>query len=194
MDLQQQDYRHQGARPNRRLLGGDGKRVVEGCRHIDVLDLRRDGYLQPPAPGKPPYAVMASCGGYRRKQHIDVTWSRCRFGGQRPWFRCAGCGRRVVRLYIVQAVFACRRCHRLGYASQSETPHERGTGRTRKIRMRLSDGKDDPSGEFPSRPRFMHRATYARWRQSYDDAEERSAIGLWNFVERLTRRSGKVRA
>ena len=104
-----------------------------------------------------------------------------------------GCGRRVVRLYIVQAVFACRHCHRLGYASQLEIPHDRGTGRARRIRMRLSDGTDDPLGAFPSRPRFMHRTTYERWRQAHDDAEERSAMGLMNFVERLGRRTSRRR-
>ena len=54
--------------------------------------------------------------------------------------------------------------------------------------MRLSDGTDDPPG-FPTRPRFMHRTTYERWRRIHDDAEERSATGLMNFVERLGRRS-----
>ena len=68
---------------------------------------------------------------------------------QAEWFQCGYCGRRVVRLYIVQAVFACRHCHRLGHASQLETPHERGTGRARKIRMRLSDGTDDPQTQPP---------------------------------------------
>ena len=61
--------------------------------------------------------------------------------------------------------------------------------------MRLSDGKDDPFGgygEFPSRPRFMHRTTYERWWcQAHDDAEERSAMGLMNFVERLGRRRSR---
>ena len=57
--------------------------------------------------------------------------------------------------------------------------------------MRLSDGKDDPLegyGGFPSRPRFMHRTTYERWRRAHDDAEERSIMGLLNFAERLARR------
>ena len=98
---------------------GGGKNTVEGCRSIDVLEWRRKGYLQPPAPGKPPYAVTANCGG--REQHIATAWTPCRFGGKRLWFQCGYCGRRVVRLYIVQAVFACRHCHRLGHASQLET-------------------------------------------------------------------------
>ena len=167
---------------------GGGKWLVEGCRHVDALDWRRDGYLQPPAPGGLPCAVTAKWGG--REQRIAIAWTPCRFGGKRPWFQCGYCGRRVVRLYIVQAVFACRHCHRLGHASQLETPHERGTGRARKIRMRLSDGTDDPPG-FPSRPRFMHRTTYERWRQAHDDAEERSAMGLMSFVERLGRRTSR---
>ena len=168
---------------------GGGKWLVEGCRHIDALDWRRDGYLQPPAPGSLPYTVTASCGG--REQRITTVWTPCRFGGKRPWFQCGYCGRRVVRLYIVQAVFACRHCHRLGYASQLELPRDRGSGRARRIRMRLSDGKDDPFGEFPSRPRFMHRRTYERWHRVHDEAEERSAWGLVNFVERLGRRTSR---
>ena len=57
--------------------------------------------------------------------------------------------------------------------------------------MRLSDGTDDPVGKFPSRPRFMRRTTYERWRQAHDDAEERSNIGLMSFVERLGRGSSR---
>jgi hypothetical protein len=110
-------------------------------------------------------------------------------GGKRPWFQCGYCGRRVVRLYIVGGVFACRHGHRLGHASQLETPPARGTGRARRIRVRLSDGKDNPFGEFPSRPRFMHRTTYERCHRVHDEAEDRSAWGLMNFVERLGRRS-----
>jgi hypothetical protein len=33
----------------------------------------------------------------------------------------------------------------------------------------------------------MHRTTYERWRRAHDAAEERSAMGLMNFVERLGR-------
>ena len=138
---------------------------------------------------KPPYIVTASCEG--REQHITTVWTPCRFGGKRPWFQCGCCGRRVVQLYIVGGVFACRHRHRLGHASQLETPHERGTGRAPRIRMRLSNSMDDAFGEFPSRPRFMHRTTYERWRRAHDVAEEGSTIGLMGFVERLGRRSSR---
>ena len=71
---------------------GGGKYCVEGCRFVDALDLRRKGYLQPPAAGKPPYAITANCGG--REQHIATAWTPCRFGGKRPWFQCSYCARR----------------------------------------------------------------------------------------------------
>ena len=168
---------------------GGGKNTVEGCRSIDVLEWRRKGYLQPPAPGKPPYAVTANCGG--REQHIATAWTPCTLGGQRLWFQCGYCARRVLRLYVIGRVFACRHCHRLGYESQLETPHQRGSGRAQKIRRRLAGGADDPFMAFPARPRGMHQETYERWRRVHDDAEERSAMGLMNFVERLGRRSSR---
>ena len=142
-----------------------------------------------PRPGSLSYTVTASCG--KRVQHIATAWTPCRFGGKRPWFQCGAVGAKSSGLYFVQAVFACRHCHRLGHASQLETPHERGTGRARRIRMRLSDGTDDPYGEFSSRPRFMHRTTYERWRRAHDDAEGRSAMGLMNCAQRLGRRTSR---
>ncbi|XFB08130.1 hypothetical protein AAGT13_09390, partial [Azotobacter salinestris] len=48
---------------------------------------------------------------------VPVTWTPCHLGGERPWFLCPYCGRRVAKLYL-QSVFACRHCLRLNYASQ----------------------------------------------------------------------------
>src|SRR6516162_7410312 len=39
------------------------------------------------------------------RQRVPITWTPCRFGGRRPWFRCSGhldggyCGRRAAVLY-----------------------------------------------------------------------------------------------
>src|SRR6185437_2205252 len=60
-----------------------------------------------------------------------------------PWFVCsvaangAYCGREVTKLYGAGRLFACRHCYRLGYASQQESAHQRGLGKSQKIRMRL---------------------------------------------------------
>jgi hypothetical protein len=50
---------------------------------------------------------------------------------------------RVVPAVHRQAVFACRHCHRLGHASQLETPHGRGLGAPGKSAYRWR-GTDDP--------------------------------------------------
>jgi hypothetical protein len=40
-------------------------------------------------------------------------------GGQRTWFRCPMCGRRMFKLYrpLGSSLFACRGCHNLTYRS-----------------------------------------------------------------------------
>jgi len=119
-----------------------------------------------------------------------------RFGGERPWFVCSVasngvyCGRRVTKLYGAGRLFACRHCYRLAYASQQESAHQRGLGKSQKIRMQLG-GSPNMLEEFPEKPKGMHWRTYERWRRVHDAAEERSTIGLMGFVERLGRRSSR---
>jgi hypothetical protein len=86
------------------------------------------------------------------------------FGGGRPWFRCTAtadgryCGRRVAKLYLGgSAVFACRQCYGLAYASQLESLRHRGIGKARKIRMRLGGGANILDS-FPAKPQRMHCA------------------------------------
>jgi hypothetical protein len=89
---------------------------------------------------------------------------------------------------MIDCLFACRHCYRLAYASQQESAHQRGLGKSQKIRMRLGES---PFEEFPDKPKGMHRRTYERWRRVHDVAEERSTVGLMGFVERLGRRSSR---
>ena len=54
---------------------------------------------------------------------VPVVWTRCHFGGRRPYFICPGivngvtCMRRVAKLYKApaSAYFLCRHCHNLTY-------------------------------------------------------------------------------
>jgi len=77
------------------------------------------------------------------EQRVPITWTPCYLGGQRPWFVCSVycngryCGRRAAVLYGAGELFACRRCYGLAYASQQESAHQRGLGKSQKIRMRL---------------------------------------------------------
>jgi len=47
------------------------------------------------------------------------------------------CGRSVTKLYGAGRLFACRHCYQLADASQQESAHRRGLGKSQKIRMRL---------------------------------------------------------
>jgi len=127
------------------------------------------------------------------EQRVPITWTRCHFGGSRPWFRCpvyssgSYCGRRAAKLYSAGKLFACRGCYRLAYASQHEALRHRGLGKAQKIRMRLG-GSPSMAG-FPDKPKGMHWRTYDRLRRAHDAAEARSTLGLMEFVASLNRRA-----
>jgi hypothetical protein len=60
-----------------------------------------------------------------QRQVIQLTVTKCHFGGMRPWFRCAlirrgyPCKRRVKIIYSTprEKLFGCRECHNLTYES-----------------------------------------------------------------------------
>jgi hypothetical protein len=93
---------------------------------------------------------------------IVIDWTPCHYGGERAWFLCParGCGRRVAILYGGK-IFACRRCYRLAYESQTESAAYRALSRTQKIRMRLG-GSGSMMDFFPEKPKGMHWKTYRR--------------------------------
>ncbi|WP_459922986.1 hypothetical protein [Desulfatiferula olefinivorans] len=68
------------------------------------------------------------------KQQIDITYTDCHFGSQRPWFTCPHCGKRVAILYAGEDRFLCRVCSNITYASCNETPLERNFRKLNKLR------------------------------------------------------------
>jgi hypothetical protein len=161
---------------------GGGKNTVESCRSVDVLRWNKLGYLRSPRCFSWAWSrngeQVASINVHTQRhsvtlkyrsslhgedwrdveQHIDIEWTPCRFGGERPWFVCsvaangAYCGREVTKLYGAGRLFACRHCYRLGYASQQESAHQRGLGKSQKVRMRLG-GSPNMLEAFPEKPR-----------------------------------------
>jgi len=95
--------------PNTRLLWvwKDPAGYVQGTVGIFVwLDSIELVYCLPARPGE----IV--------REHVALISSTSHGGGQRRWFFCSGCGRRVAIVYLTEADFRCRRCSRLGYASQ----------------------------------------------------------------------------
>src|SRR3712207_3595213 len=118
------------------------KATVEEERSLDVRRLNREGLLKPGCRFSWSWSragrQIASSGGvvlgssrpervvlffrHRRgpraewedvQQPVELDWTSCNFGGERPWFICpsAGCGRRVVVLYGLGRYFLCRHCY-----------------------------------------------------------------------------------
>jgi hypothetical protein len=187
------------------------KLLLENCFFIDVLDWNRHGYLRFATTFDRTWSVdgeevgSLTCASKRRtvalygregffgsafqKQCIDIVWTPCRFGGERPWLVCSAmrsgrrCNRRATKLYAFKSPFACRLCHQLAFASQYMPKDEMNARKAQKIRRRLA-GEGELPDAFPPKPRGMHKRTFDRLRQLHDEAEEAAAAGLINFISR----------
>jgi hypothetical protein len=96
-------------------------------------------------------------------QAVSLGYTRCHFGGSRPWFHCPMCGSRVGVLAFTQARFACRRCCRLRYACQSESTLWRAARRLKKVQKRLGNPNyEDVIDPYLPRPKWMRWWTYER--------------------------------
>lgn len=113
---------------------------------------------------------------WQHKQYpVAVEWTPCAFGGNRAWFRCPACSRRVAILYGA-TVFACRHCLQLAYQSQREPPHYRALYKAQAIHEKLGGTGiiDDPV----FKPKGMHWLTYYRQLERLREAESR-AVPPW---------------
>jgi len=128
---------------------------------------------------------------------VGYTASPCNFGGERLWFLCPECKRRVLMLYLCRRerwgmmmdAFACRRCADLCYPSQLEHSLRRAVRRAMNVRLKLG-GSSNLSEPFPPKPKGMHWTTYERWRRRGLAAEARTLSGMSLELKHLKRRSG----
>ena len=117
------------------------------------------------------FTVQNNSGAFFDKEiSVSLTCTNGTYGGQRPWFMCPSCDRRVALLYKAEQSLKCRKCCNLPYECQSET----GFGRLqRRKHIKFRELKIKYGMEFPlhSKPKGMHRETYQRIRKE--------AIQLW---------------
>ena len=94
-------------------------------------------------------------------QNIRIVWTRCNFGGSRPWLICQ-CGKRAARLFKGMGGYYCRSCcGNPVYESQRKSKKARAYFQAYRARQRLGGSRPvvDP---IPARPYGMWRKTYAR--------------------------------
>ena len=94
---------------------------------MDVRLLRRQGLLSVPQPSIRVEGV-----------NVGLMWVPWGFteGGERPWFECPRCQRRVLLLYQAPPL-GCRECLDLAYAAQNLSPARRAELRSLRARRKL---------------------------------------------------------
>ena len=117
------------------------------------------------------------------EEPVRLTWTRCNYGGQRPWFICPGvvngrlCQRRVAIFYRAGKYYLCRHCYQLAHASQRWGHADRLMEKARRIRMRLG-GSANLLEPFPPKPKGMHWKTYWSLRTKSQQASLSSIYGM----------------
>jgi hypothetical protein len=122
---------------------------------------------------------------------VELAWTACNFGGERPWFICpgAGCGRRVAVLYRPGRYFLCRHCHDLSYQSQRDNKMYRALHRAQDIRRRLG-GSANMLEPFPKKPKGMRWSTYERLWWEHHEAEMEQLVGMREWLDKLESKLG----
>lgn len=79
------------------------KLTVEECQKLSIFDLNIN--------------VKQADTIAINNQSVQLSYSRCNYGGIRYWFLCPGCDRRVGVLYRkpLEETFFCRTCQSLTY-------------------------------------------------------------------------------
>ena len=179
---------------------------AEHCRKLDVRHWQREGALRPGCSvvwiwtNRETGERLASIGyqvetdrvvldysvnGEPRKQNIWLTETPCNYGGTRQWFTCPVRGERVAVLYLRAGRFACRKCQRIAYASQSGDALDRTWRKQHKAEAKL--------GPDWTRPKGMHETTRERLLSIIWDCEERRDAALSMHMEALMRRYPSLR-
>ena len=119
------------------------------------------------------------------EERVNLDWTKCNYGGYRPWFLCPSCNKRVTFLYSRSALFLCRHCCDLNYQSQHESRLYKFLYKAQKIRMQLG-GSPSVFSSFPAKPKHMHYKKYWRLHERYREYEMEHFRGIQNLL--LSRR------
>ena len=118
------------------------------------------------------------------EQHVWLTTTTCNFGGERVWFDCPQCARRVAIVYLSKIV-ACRKCQDVNYQCQRETDSDRTLRRLHKIQDKLLAGTYSAFEPPPQRPAGMKQRKYNRLVREYAQVQQQALNNLATAVNRL---------
>jgi hypothetical protein len=147
------------------------RHLIERTHSIDVRRLKRNSQI---APGETAITLCTVADGRSSKIRLaDIE--RPVFGGVRTYFHCPYCDRRCDLLYACPHI-ACRRRHRLAFASENEPRVNRALRRLLKQRERLGQTVDGIVAPFPNKPKWARWPRYLRTRRAAMQREREYAM------------------
>lgn len=161
---------------------------LEEVKRVDIRFMKKKGFLKPYTSGQLSWTCRGEADGYIRfhtlkdslilsynyrssrhpewmsiEQRVQFARTPCNYGGERTWFICSICSRRVGVLYGVTELFVCRHCSDLKYASQSEHPYERIGTKLKQLEGKMFEG------ESWDKRKGMHQNTFESLFESWKD-------------------------
>jgi hypothetical protein len=82
------------------------------------------------------------------KQTVVITDTPCHLGGARRWLVCPACYRQMGILYLRSRRFACRKCQRIAYQSQSGDAQDRMVWKYHTLHDKVCNWKLKRSARF----------------------------------------------
>lgn len=176
----------------------DKKITTDEVKRIDIRFMKKQGLLKPNTTGTLDWSVRGQPSGsirytcYADFLHLDFKhrtsgdeWqpvlqripfdrTSCHFGGERLWFLCPHCSKRVGVLYAVGKPFLCRHCHQLPYSSQNSSYLDNLIEQKHKLGERIFQHYE--YGEGWGKKKGMHWSTFKSLHAKYQDYEQQ-----WNM-------------
>lgn len=175
----------------------DKKTTTEEVKRIDIRHMRKNSLLKPNTRGdlrwtfrgEPSGNIRYTCYQHELQLHFryrqnDSDWQHveqripiertpCNYGGDRPWFRCPHCAKRVAILYGADVLFLCRYCYKLPYASQNQGYMDKLIDQKHRLGERIFEYYEYSHGW--GKKKGMHWSTFNRLHNQYKTLEQ----ALW---------------
>lgn len=186
----------------------DKQSTIEETKRVDIRYMRHSGLLKPgytgslswSRGGKPTGNINFIClqdylqlhfryrfGNEGDWQSVEqkITFDRtpCHYGGERLWFLCPRCDRRVEVLCSDGPLFLCRHCYKLPYRSQNESKLDRVITRKHELGERIFEFYE--CGEGWGKKKGVHWKTFERLHAEYQQLETQWAKIVMSHLYRL---------
>ena len=174
--------------------------TVDGAKKIDIRYMRKEGLLKPGCRGSLSWSRKGKSLGaisfYCREDYLQLNYNfqendgewkpieqrirfdrtPCNYGGERLWFLCSGCNRRVAVLCSNGAYFFCRHCGNLSYSSRQLSSTDRIIARKHELGTKIFETYE--SGRGFGKKKGMHWKTFNKHYVKYRSLEQQWCLNI----------------